>query len=93
MKHQTQKTANMNPGEIKVMLTRNEVTQAAIARAVGVTPTLVCDCIHGFATSRRVQQAIAEAIGKDIKEVWPETYLYRDSRPGRPKSAWVRAEG
>lgn len=86
----TRMIPDMDPADIQAEITKKGLTQAAIARALGVTPVSVSDCIHGWFTSRRIHEAIAEAIGKDIKEIWPSTYLYRTPRKGRPRVEWLR---
>jgi hypothetical protein len=43
--------------------------------------------IMGLSVSDRVMRSIAEAIGIDVKRIWPSIYLYGGPRkPGRPKS-------
>ena len=64
----------MNPIEIKIALMRAGVTQSEIARICGVSPTQVARVIQG-STSDRVRRAIAGAIKKDVKRIWPEYYL------------------
>ena len=49
--------------EIRVAMLKAGVTQAAIARALRVSHTVVNDVIHGRKTSRRVREAIMEALG------------------------------
>lgn len=90
MKAHTRMVSDMRPEDIKGLIMKKGLTQAAIARAVGVQPSVVSDCIHGWITSRRVQEAIAEAIEKDIKEIWPSVYLYGIPRRGRPRIEWAR---
>ena len=81
------KLSDMNPKEIRIALIRAGVSQAAIARELGVAPSAVCRIIDGILISDRVRRAIAAAIGIDIKRIWPSTYLYSSPRkPGRPKT-------
>ncbi|MCK4528636.1 hypothetical protein KAW18_14800 [candidate division WOR-3 bacterium] len=43
--------------------------------------------IMGLSVSDRVMRSIAEAIGIDVKRIWPSIYLHGGPRkPGRPKS-------
>ncbi len=46
------------------------ITAAQIARELEVTRGLVANVIAGRAVSRRVQAAVAKAIGKDYEEIW-----------------------
>jgi len=90
MKMQTRMVSDMKPEDIKAEILKKGLNQAAIARAVGVRSSVVSDCIHGWVTSRRVHEAIAEAINKDVKTIWPSIYLYGIPRRGRPRIEWVR---
>ncbi|MCK4267840.1 MAG: hypothetical protein KAX16_03310 [Actinomycetia bacterium] len=81
------KTYDMPPPEIRIALYRARITQAEIARQTKVAASHVCRIIDGTDSNDRVRRAIAEAIGIDIKRVWPSIYLYGEPRkPGRPKS-------
>lgn len=86
---------DMDPEEIKIALMRAKVTQAEIARKFDVTGAAVTRVISGDSTSRRIREAIAEAINTDIRWIWPSTYVVLGGprKPGRPKSrqADVRA--
>jgi len=62
----------MTPIEIKIELLRVGVNQNQIAKKVGTAPTLVSQVIYGIRPTRRVRQAIADAIGKPIEQLWPE---------------------
>ena len=78
--------SNMSPLRIRVLLLENRVTQAEIARSLGVTPQTVNTVIDGRIVSHRVREAIAEATGTDLKILWPNTYLYGGGprKSGRP---------
>ena len=79
--------SNMPPLEIKVLLLKNNVTQAEIARSLNVTIQTVNQVLHGRFTSHPVRAAIAKATGTDLKILWPRTYLYGGPRKrGRPFS-------
>lgn len=79
---------DMDPIEIIIAMKRANVSQADIARDVGVTRQSVNLIVHGRATSHRIRQAIADAIHKDIKWIWPSAYLMKGGPvpQGRPKS-------
>jgi len=57
--------------EIKIMLLRAGKTQASIARDLGVNRSFVNNVIKGHRSTRRVREAIANAVGKRIGELWP----------------------
>jgi len=82
----------MTPLDIRNAIFKAGLNQAAIARAIGVHPTFVSRIIDGHCVSRRVHEAIAEAIGMDIRQIWPERYLERPqkTRRGRPARHWQR---
>ena len=47
---------------------------STIARDLGVAPTTVSIVSRGFRRSRRIEQAIAEAIGCPPARLWPDRY-------------------
>lgn len=84
--------SGMTPAEIRNALYEANLNQAAIARELSVCPSHISTVIDGKGTSRRVHAAIAEAIGVDIRKIWPDRYLIADSepKPGRPARNWNR---
>jgi lambda repressor-like predicted transcriptional regulator len=62
----------MSPNEIKSSLVLSGCTQVSIARALNVSPASVNDVITGKTVSARIREAIAEAIGRPVEEIWPE---------------------
>ena len=84
-----QNLMDMPPKEIRIALMRAGVAQASIARSLGVHITMVNHVIDGNSVSHRVRQAIADAVGRDLKEIWPSTYVIHGGprKPGRPKAA------
>lgn len=85
-KHTNKKVQDMPPVEISIAMQRAGVGQKDIAEKVGVTRQHVHMVIHRGDVSHRVRQAIADAIGMDLKMLWPSTYLYHDGprKSGRP---------
>jgi len=76
---------DMDPIELKIALMRAGVSLSRVAREVGVSRQTVYMVVNGRAVSHRIRQAIADAVGMDLKRIWPSTYLYGGPRkPGRP---------
>jgi transcriptional regulator with XRE-family HTH domain len=67
----------MTPTEIKVELLRKGITQADIARRLGISPAAVNNAIHrrGGIVTERVMRGIAEALDRDPAAVFPEYFL------------------
>jgi transcriptional regulator with XRE-family HTH domain len=63
----------MTPVEIKILLLRAGITQTAIAQKIGVTVCFVNQIISGYRPTQYVRQAIADAVGKRVEELWPES--------------------
>ena len=83
----TEKVKNMDPKDIRIALFKADVSQAAIARALGVKAPSVSRVIDGLVTSNRIRRKIAEVINKPVEMIWPSTYLYKEpGGPGRPMS-------
>lgn len=76
---------DMRPAEIRIAMIQHGVYQASIARALGVTQSAVWQVIEGFCVSHRIRQKIAQAIGIDVKRIWPSTYLCEKPKRGRPR--------
>ncbi len=66
----------MNPADIQTALKEKGLTQAAIARQMGVSEMTVSRIVRGTESSRRVAQAISEAIGIPMDTLWPERYSH-----------------
>lgn len=49
-----------------------DVSQAEIARQLGITPPAVCSAIHGRTRSQRIRRAIADAVNKPYSWLWGE---------------------
>jgi transcriptional regulator with XRE-family HTH domain len=62
----------MDAKDIKIEFIRKDLSQTIVARRLGVSPSLVQRVINRKAVSRPVSQGIADAIGKDLSEVFPE---------------------
>lgn len=68
----------MDAKEIKIEFILKDINQSIIARRLGVSPSLVQRVIHRKAVSRPVSQGIADAIGKELLDVFPELVDCRD---------------
>ena len=77
---------DMMPDEIRIAMIRAGVSQAELARRNHVSSTMINRVVMGLSVSERVMRSISDAIGIDIKRIWPSIYLYGEPRkPGRPK--------
>jgi len=59
---------------IKSALALRGATLSSIARDLGVAPTTVSIVSRGYRRSRRIEKAIADAIGRSPAELWPSRY-------------------
>lgn len=65
----------MHPEDIKMNLRLMGTTQSHIAAQVGVSRMLVSLVINRKSTSDKVMRAVADAIGRDHRAVFPDYYL------------------
>jgi len=74
----------MHPEEIKAALRINGVTLTALAHELGLSRSMVTQVIHGYARSRRVEERIAQLLGKPINAIWtaPKPRLRNESGRG-----------
>lgn len=77
---------NMTPEQIKIALKLKRVSQSGLARDLGCTPQHVFRVIKDPTSSFPVALHIATALGKDLEDVWPETFEPDQQPPkvGRP---------
>jgi transcriptional regulator with XRE-family HTH domain len=71
----------MTARDRKAELVRNGVTQAEIARRTGFSLGYVGDVIAGNRRSPKIQSAIAEAIGRPVREVFGDLAVDGDDEP------------
>lgn len=64
---------NNSSRNIKASLVRVGVTQSEIARDLGMSVGSVNDVITGRRKNPKVRTAIAQAIGKPVEKIWPDT--------------------
>lgn len=78
------KAKTMTPKEIKAALLAADISQAGLARDLGVSRSLIYQVIHNDATSHRVRCHIAKAVGRPVGEIWQ--IKQHPTRVGRPLS-------
>lgn len=64
----------MTPLEIQIELKKRNVSQSAVARAIGVHFSVVGKVIRGEAKSRRVATTIANVLSRSVDDIWPGKY-------------------
>jgi lambda repressor-like predicted transcriptional regulator len=69
---------NWNPEKIQDELRKTGITQAGIARDLGVKNSAVSLVVSGKGTSDKVRKHIAKCINTPVEAIWPETYLVKD---------------
>ncbi len=69
----------MHPEEIKAALRIKGVTLTALAQEMGLSRSMVTQVIYGYARSKRVEERIAQILGKSINAIWtmPKPVLRR----------------
>lgn len=58
--------------KVKALMVLNGIKGVDIAKKLKVSPVTVYIVISGKGKSRRIQKAIAEALGMSFEELWPE---------------------
>jgi lambda repressor-like predicted transcriptional regulator len=59
---------------IKSALALRGATLSSIARDLGVAPGTVSIVSRGYRRSRRIEKAIADALGGSPEDLWPDRY-------------------
>jgi len=70
----------MTPNRIQFELKERRIQQKKIAQQLGVSEMTVSRVIHQQLISDRVMRAVAEAIGRDHRAVFPEYYFSEAQR-------------
>ena len=67
----------MTPDEIRMELfkRRKETSQSAIARSLGCSRQAIAAVIDRQIVSNRIMRAVADAIARDVKYVFPDYFL------------------
>ncbi len=73
------KKRGMTPAEIKAALLLRGISQAEIAEVIGCSRDLVSHVINGRRTTRRIREAVAKALGRDVEAIWPDEIYRRAS--------------
>jgi len=60
----------LHPQKIKALMVEHGISQASIARDLGITRQVVCMVVAGTCVSRRVQEAICRRLGRPFEEIW-----------------------
>jgi transcriptional regulator with XRE-family HTH domain len=63
----------MEPIEIYILMKRARITYAAIAQKFEVTPAMIEQVVKGRRHTQYIREAIAEAVGKPVEKLWPQT--------------------
>ncbi|ACV65007.1 putative transcriptional regulator, Nlp [Desulfofarcimen acetoxidans DSM 771] len=68
------KGRGLTPREIRALMVLKGIKIVDIAKEAGVTPAYVHHAINSTGRNRgyRIRPYIAEAIGKTVKEIWPD---------------------
>jgi len=69
----------LTPAEIKAMLLLRGISQTEIAEVAGVERSRVSEVINGRRTTRRIREAVAKALGKEVAAIWPDEIYRRPS--------------
>ncbi len=73
----------MHPADINAALIKRGLNQTRIAEQVGVTRAAVSATVLGVGASRRIADAIAEAVGMTVDQLWPGRYSGEFTATGR----------
>lgn len=71
----------MEAFEIIYRLRQAGVTQALLARQLGVSQAVVGNVIHDRITAFSVAEHIAQVVGLEIRELWPTRYSFKPRGP------------
>ena len=82
----------MTSKEIKILMELLDVTQTQVARKLKVTVPAVNSVIKGLRGNPRIRQAIADAVGRPVRQIWPFNPsstnngkdLHHDTKESRP---------
>jgi lambda repressor-like predicted transcriptional regulator len=76
---------------VKIALALHKSSFSEIARELDVAPATVAMVSQGYRRSRRIENAIADAIGTSPEMIWPTRYLDEASRLGKEAHERVKS--
>jgi lambda repressor-like predicted transcriptional regulator len=65
--------------KIRSELVKRDISNASIAQKLNVSRQSVTQIIYGQAKSSRIRQAIAQAIGRPVHEIWPDNGNHKEA--------------
>lgn len=71
----------MKPYEIRAALILAQVPMKELGKCLGVSPQHVGNVISGRRKTPRIRAAVAEAIGKQVSEIWPDSNVTGGATP------------
>lgn len=83
----------MDALEIAYLLKRAGLSQAQIARELGVTNSVVGNVIHNRITAYEVASHIALQLKLDVQTLWPDRYTFKPRRQRRTAAATPALDG
>jgi len=82
----------MKPSDIKAAMLKLGITQREIALVTNAPPTRISEAINGRITKLEYRQAVANAIERELIEVFPdEAYRRASGRICKPSAYFQRA--
>lgn len=63
--------------EVKVQMLKRNINQTDIAKALGLDRSTVSGVVNGHRTSRKIQKAIAEAVGVSYEKLWGKSLIHK----------------
>jgi len=79
MKQNTSTHGNRRPAwttlEIKIAMLKAGVTPKSIGADSGLTPQAISHAVHQARSGQRARLAVAQALGVDVTEIWPDALL------------------
>lgn len=70
----------MHPADIQAELKKRGITQKEIAESLGVSEMSISMTINKKSVSDHIMKAVAKAIGRDPRAVFPEYYFSKRRR-------------
>lgn len=77
--------------DIIYQLQRLKMSQAKLARELGVSSSVVNNVIHGRATAHTVAAHIASLLGHSVDALWPNQYTFKSRGPSKNRRAILKA--
>lgn len=82
----------MDSIDINYKLKKIGISQASLARELGISTGVISNVINGKATAYSIAEHIAKLIGHEVNEVWPDLYVFKPRGASKKRKPLIESD-